>query len=112
MYLNIPQRIHGRFVGFLKIFTTYGVEEFPLKGEEIGDVLNSIIRLNIQGKYLDDSKIYPAGMFRISCLIGDLDRFSEKFHTLVWAYKTSEITTSCNIVLYNEVLNEKFSKSN
>lgn len=112
MCLNNLQRINGRYVGFLQIFTTYGVDEFPLKEDEICDVLNNIVRLNFRGKYLDDSKIYPAGMFNISCPIGDLDRFSEKFHTLVWAYKASEITTSCHIILYNEVLNEKFSKSN
>lgn len=112
MCLNNLQRINGRYVGFLQIFTTYGVDEFLLKEDEICDVLNNIVRLNFRGKYLDDSKIYPVGMFNISCPIGDLDRFSEKFHTLVWAYKASQITTSCHIILYNEVLNEKFSKSN
>lgn len=111
MCLNNLQRINGRYVGFLKIFTTYGVDEFPLKSEELDDVLNSIVKFSIKGKYLDDSKIYPAGMFNISCPIGDLDKLSEKFHPLVWAYKASEITTSCHIILYNEVLNEKFSKS-
>lgn len=112
MCLNNLQRINGRYVGFLQIFTTYGVDEFPLKEDEICDVLNNIVRLNFRGKYLDDSKIYPAGMFKIRCPIGDLDKLSEKFHSLVWAYKASEITTSCHIILYNEVLNEKFSKSN
>lgn len=112
MCLNIPQRINGRYAGFLKIFTTYGVDEFPLKEEELCDVLNSIIKYNIKGKHLDDSEIYPTGMFNISCPIGDLDKFSEKFYTLIWAYKASQIITSCHIILYNEVLNEKFSKSN
>ena len=112
MCLNNLQRINGRYVGFLQIFTTYGVDEFPLKEDEICDVLNSIIKYGIKGRYLDELRDSPAGMFNISCPIGDLDRFSEKFHTLVWAYKASEITTSCHIILYNEVLNEKFSKSN
>ena len=112
MCLNNLQRTNGRYVGFLQIFTTYGVDEFPLKEDEICDVLNSIIKYGIKGRYLDELRDSPAGMFNISCPIGDLDRFSEKFHTLVWAYKASEITTSCHIILYNEVLNEKFSKSN
>lgn len=112
MCLNNLQRIGGRYVGFLKIFTTYGVDEFPLKNEELDDVLNSIVKFSIKGKYLDDSKIYLAGMFKIRCPIRDLDKLSEKFYPLIWAYKASEIITSCHIILYNEVLNEKFSKSN
>lgn len=112
MYSNIPQRINGRYVGFLQVFTTCGVDEFPLKIKEIGDVLNSIIKYGIRGKHLDDSTVYPAGMFRIVCKLGDLDKYSDNFHSLVWAYKASEITTYCTIVLYNEVLYEKFSKSN
>ena len=111
MCLNNLQRTSGRYVGFLQIFTTYGVDEFPLKEDEICDVLNSIIKYGIKGRYLDELRDSPAGMFNISCPIGDLDRFSEKFHSLVWAYKASQITTSCHIILYNEVLNEKFSKS-
>lgn len=111
MYSSNPQRIYGRYVGFIQVFTTYGVDEFPLKDEEVRDVLNSIGRHCIKGKYLDDNKEFPAGMFKIRCPIGDLEKFSEKFHTLIWAYKASQIITSCTIVLYNEVLNEKFSKS-
>ena len=111
MYSNNIQRTQGRYVGFLQIYTTYGVDEFPLKDEEIRDVLQSIITNAIRGKYLtpDDS---IAGMYRILCNLGDLGKLSDRFHPLVWAYKRSEITTSCVVILYNEVLYEKLSKSN
>ena len=111
MYSNNIQRIQGRYVGFLQVFTTYGVDEFPLKDEEIRDVLHSITTNAIRGKYLtpDDS---IAGMYRILCNLRDLDKLSDRFHPLIWAYKRSEITTSCVVILYNEVLHEKLSKSN
>lgn len=111
MYSNNIQRIQGRYVGFLQVFTTYGVDEFPLKDEEIRDVLHSITTNAIRGKYLtpDDS---IAGIYRILCNLGDLDKLSDRFHPLIWAYKRSEITTSCVVILYNEVLHEKLSKSN
>lgn len=110
MYSNNIQRIQGRYVGFLQVFTTYGVDEFPLKDEEIRDVLHSITTNAIRGKYLtpDDS---IAGMYRILCNLRDLDKLSDRFHPLIWAYKRSEITTSCVVILYNEVLHEKLSKS-
>lgn len=110
MYSNNIQRIQGKYVGFLQVFTTYGVDEFPLKDVEIRDVLHSITTNAIRGKYLtpDDS---IAGMYRILCNLGDLDKLSDRFHPLIWAYKRSEITTSCVVILYNEVLHEKLSKS-
>lgn len=112
MYSNNIQRIQDRYVGFLQIYTTHGVDEYPLKEEEIADIISHIRKYSIKGSCLDDSGNAVAGMYKLPCRIGDLDRFSDKFHPLVWAYKRSEIITSCIIVLYNEVLHEKLSKSN